>query len=296
MSRRGRPTPTNHGDRHVAGGPDEIPGIGGGTMNHAALTSNLAWTSSGHTGTANAVPVFSGAGAAAVVTTPTLPADGWLLGTSSSAPAWVREGVPNAGFQRWGTWMPDANTDAAPGNGVTTSGSVSNTIDTVRAWLQLSSATLAEGHTTTYALVRTSHNPILYFCFRTGSAVTSVRYFVGWGSATSLSADAGAANHAGLQFSTGTGDANLYISAKDGTTQSRTDTGVVFSANTVYQGYIRLTATHIYVSINGGAEVSHNTNLPANTVNLGWQLGMATIGGPGTRTWELGGLFWRTRI
>lgn len=37
----------------------------GGTLNHAALTSNLAWSTSGHTGTASKIAGFSGAGAAA---------------------------------------------------------------------------------------------------------------------------------------------------------------------------------------------------------------------------------------
>jgi hypothetical protein len=37
---------------------------GGGTLNHAALTSNLAWATSGHTGTASRVAGFDGAGAA----------------------------------------------------------------------------------------------------------------------------------------------------------------------------------------------------------------------------------------
>ena len=39
-----------------------------GTTDHAALTSNLAWASSGHTGTASKVAGFSGAGAAAYYT------------------------------------------------------------------------------------------------------------------------------------------------------------------------------------------------------------------------------------
>ena len=41
-----------------------LSGTGGsGTMNHAALTSNLAWGTSGHTGTASRLAGFSGAGA-----------------------------------------------------------------------------------------------------------------------------------------------------------------------------------------------------------------------------------------
>jgi hypothetical protein len=42
-----------------------LGGGGGGTTDHAALTSNLAWTSSAHTGTASRLASFDGAGAAA---------------------------------------------------------------------------------------------------------------------------------------------------------------------------------------------------------------------------------------
>ncbi len=41
---------------------------GGGATDHAVLASNLAWTTSGHTGTASKVASFSGAGAAAELT------------------------------------------------------------------------------------------------------------------------------------------------------------------------------------------------------------------------------------
>lgn len=51
--------------RHVTSdGDSAIAGSGSGTLDHAALTSNLAWTSSGHTGTANRIAGFNGAGAA----------------------------------------------------------------------------------------------------------------------------------------------------------------------------------------------------------------------------------------
>jgi hypothetical protein len=43
-------------------------GGGSGTLDHAALTSNLAWTSSGHTGTASRIAGFDGSGNAAVLT------------------------------------------------------------------------------------------------------------------------------------------------------------------------------------------------------------------------------------
>jgi hypothetical protein len=42
-----------------------LGGGGGGTTDHAALTSNLAWTLSAHTGTASRLASFDGAGAAA---------------------------------------------------------------------------------------------------------------------------------------------------------------------------------------------------------------------------------------
>ncbi len=44
---------------------NSIPSATGGTTDHAALASNLAWGTSGHTGTASRLAGFSGAGAAA---------------------------------------------------------------------------------------------------------------------------------------------------------------------------------------------------------------------------------------
>jgi hypothetical protein len=52
-------------------------GGGGGTLDHAALTSNLAWTTSGHTSTASRFAVFNGAGAAAVLAYPTTGLTTW---------------------------------------------------------------------------------------------------------------------------------------------------------------------------------------------------------------------------
>lgn len=52
-------------------GDRAIEGAGAGTLNHAALTSNLAWTSSGHTGTASGVPAFGSGGAAQTIAPPT---------------------------------------------------------------------------------------------------------------------------------------------------------------------------------------------------------------------------------
>ena len=52
---------------------------------HSALSS-LAWTSSGHTGTAQSVAVFNGGGAAAV-STPS--ADGQVLSRQGGALVWV---------------------------------------------------------------------------------------------------------------------------------------------------------------------------------------------------------------
>lgn len=82
-------------------------GGGGGTTDHAALTSNLAWTTSGHTGTADRVAIFSGAGAAAEeaftgtgsfarATSPTLVTP--ALGTPASGTLTNCTGLPTAGL------------------------------------------------------------------------------------------------------------------------------------------------------------------------------------------------------
>lgn len=55
-----------------------LGGGGGGTTDHAALTSNLAWVSSAHTGTASRLASFDGAGAAAYT----------QIGASGGVQAW----------------------------------------------------------------------------------------------------------------------------------------------------------------------------------------------------------------
>ncbi len=45
-----------------------IPVVSGGTTDHAALASNLAWTTSGHTGTASRLAGFDASGVAALYT------------------------------------------------------------------------------------------------------------------------------------------------------------------------------------------------------------------------------------
>jgi hypothetical protein len=55
----------------------KVSSMGGGSSDHATLT-HLAWTASGHTGTANRAPVFNPAGAAAEVSGSPGQVLGWL--------------------------------------------------------------------------------------------------------------------------------------------------------------------------------------------------------------------------
>jgi len=71
-------TSTNYAREDHSHGTPAIPA-------HSALSS-LAWTSSGHTGTAQSVAVFNGGGAAAV-STPS--ADGQVLSRQGGALVWV---------------------------------------------------------------------------------------------------------------------------------------------------------------------------------------------------------------
>ena len=126
--------PFNHAASHAQGGSDPIEGGGAGTPAtsvtdettygitpavgastnyarqdhthgspalpaHSALSS-LAWNDSGHTGTANAIPVFGGGGAAAEVA---IGGEGSALKVSSGAVAWVAAAL---GF--WGDGSNEA--------------------------------------------------------------------------------------------------------------------------------------------------------------------------------------------
>ena len=95
-------------------------GGGGGTLDHAALTSNLAWTTSGHTSTADRLAGFSGVGAAVAVsvTAPVVYSGGALsvsvfTGDSGSGGTTGLVPAPSAGdgtqgkyLSADGTWSP----------------------------------------------------------------------------------------------------------------------------------------------------------------------------------------------
>ena len=84
---------TGAGTRFLAdNGTWKAGGGGGGTLDHAALTSNLAWSTSGHTGTPSRLAVFDSSGAAAELA---MPGTGLVAWTGS---AWATPGYTGLTF------------------------------------------------------------------------------------------------------------------------------------------------------------------------------------------------------
>ena len=155
-------------------------GGGGGTLDHAALTSNLAWTTSAHTGTASRIAGFSGAGAAAEYTgagvldlllttrgdmplrgagtTARLPvgAANYLLLSDGTDPAWaspasVRTALSLVVGTNVQAWDADLDGLAGLGNGLPIRSAGTWTVGTISAPLTLTGSTLAVSAASTSA-------------------------------------------------------------------------------------------------------------------------------------------------
>jgi len=130
------------------------------------------------------------------------------------------------------------------------------------------------GFSTPFNLVRRQYNPVFETILRTGADVSSIKIIVGLLSALPLAAgiDAlGATSGVGIRFSTATSDAGWLGVASSGAGQSVTGSLGAVAASSRYLLRIRVDNTSgiAYFSVNNGAELSLNTNLPAAATELG---------------------------
>jgi hypothetical protein len=121
-----------------------------------------------------------------------------------------------------------------------------------------------------------------------GAGATGARTFAGLTNqtmATMVGSDNPAGHYAGFQYSTNRGDTNWQFVTKDNTTQNATDTGLVFSAQKVYDVFIfcKPQCTSISWRIDNvtdgtTAEGSTSSNLPGTTTAMraGFQLSTLT--------------------
>jgi len=113
-------------------------------------------------------------------------------------------------------------------------------------------------------------NPTWVCRFKTYSGLTNMRIFVGLASALkTTNNDTAPTEFIGIRYSSVVG-ANWYVCARDGTTQSNTDSGVVVVASTVYTlKIVIMGGNSAVVYLNGVLLGTFNTNLPQAATTLG---------------------------
>lgn len=154
--------------------------------------------------------------------------------------------------------------------GTPTVANQTNVVDADGPWSRLSSA--ISGTACVMRVNQTfgwiEHDPTIVFLVRTGSDITSIRYWLGL-TAAGPQNDADTLNQKGVAFrySTVAADPGWVGAAYDGTTQSVTANVAAIAASTIYKLTIQLTAagTLASFSVNDGTAVTHATNLPAST-------------------------------
>lgn len=131
----------------------------------------------------------------------------------------------------------------------------------------------AGGVVTVFTMVQRQHNPIFVAIVETPADISSVRYWVGLGSAavTNVDSIAGGTSFIGFRFSTVATDTGWRPVTMDGTTQTTAaDIGTVV-ADTKYVLKFRVDSAggKVFFSVNGGSEVEASATLPAVGTDLG---------------------------
>lgn len=131
---------------------------------------------------------------------------------------------------------------------------------------------------TTFDLVRRQYNPIFEWIWTSGAAgdIANFRLWMGFFQQAPTNVDTLAASTAAMAFRLTTGLDSFFMGVcNDGAAQSAAvSTGVAIAASTRYKFRIRVDSANgiVYFSVNDSTEVSVNTNLPATTQNLGFNL------------------------
>lgn len=239
---------------------------------HSGLAS-LGWTISGHTGTAYAMPAFDSAGAATSVG-PASTFDDYGLQVKTTGPVVVRQGyshpehAQSAGIQfNGGTWSIIGQPN------ISTAGSTSDVTDGSKNWTRfVSNTTLgaAAGIRQAGTIFRYDHLPIFDLYIKTGSSLANQRIWICITPVDTSNSDTAPNNSVGLNYSSVLGDTTWYAYCRDGSAQTRVDTGTAIATDTAYRIRIRVLSSSIKVSINGGAEVTASTNFPSTSTQAGW--------------------------
>ena len=243
-------------------------GGGAGTMDHNALTSNLAWLTSGHTGTAGKVIGFDSGG--------------------------------EAEFLPWA--MPDQHRRteywfASPGNkvstnavtNVTTAGTMTAAPDASGWFVEAKSKTSGDFKC---SIVHASDNfttteghPEFWVRIKTGPDVDAYRHWIIFtdGPGASHDADEPSRKYAGVRFSETDGETKWMIHARDGSNAATpVEINVTPAADTIYliHCFVDQGAGTVTASVNGPS-ATLSGNLPPQTEKLGFANLLYAEGGGG---------------
>lgn len=211
-----------------------------------------------------------------------------LVGTGSAGEGGASDITEWLHHHRWGQ-----NSVSAPGaagvatdgimSGGTSAGTTSNSDDADGMWITHVSSTgtgQAAGRAVTPASYRADWGMTFVARMKTGSDITSVRYWYGMSNGTLTAADTPTVDTAGFRASTGVPDTNWKAVTCDNTGCTVTDTGVSFAANAAHWFRVHFGTSKANFYIDDVLVASHSTangdKLPS-TNGLGWWARLITL-------------------
>ena len=155
----------------------------------------------------------------------------------------------------------------------TLSATASNGDDANTAWLTHTTGTSTNSSSgvisATFTILESSWSPQYYTNIKTGSTITTIRYWIGLFSASPDSSATPAANYVAFRFDTGASDTNWqFCTGTDATHQTCTDTGVTPAANTTYNFSVVCSGTSSCTGTVNGTSKTNSTNLPASGTQM----------------------------
>ena len=195
------------------------------------------------------------------------------------------------GFQ---AFMSTAYAIGAPDAQFTHTSAAGATPDATTGWYVYTSGAGAGSGTgiESPSFCRIGHNPRIRFYIRTGSTITGVRYWFGYGNGAHTNVDTHAGHTASFRYSTVASDTGWMGVTRDGTTQSVTTLKVHdIAASTIYMLDISVSGSTVTFTVNDLTNGTDGTgtlsaNLPTAAINL-LVSGRAFTTAGGARTWEL---------
>jgi hypothetical protein len=130
------------------------------------------------------------------------------------------------------------------------------------------------------SLTRRDYEPSFVATFKTGTAITDVRHWIGLFSAFSFGSATPAIHYAAFRYDTGADGTAFWRCVTDSGTGAPTvtTTGVAVATNTRYRFAISMTSTSVYFYINNLLVATHTATLPGAATNLQMESGVRALG------------------